>query len=241
MNNFTLIPALTVFTSTGHVPFRDSKRRFRAGGPYMNVYGRVVIAVVNVATRRTSPFPDRQRQLVDDVAAGATSLATREEPINHQDAASHLVFELTPELTKRRIADATRQAVILDHSLYMQVFNGHSTEALGQIGCEHVQEALAAVADGCMSPGNDSLALPVVTAALGLSGESTLADCKPASCFLQVLRVFHLFPGGEGCKRRNPKVNTDNSLALAGRFGFGFDGDTDVPTASGAPKAASSM
>lgn len=227
MNNVMLIPTLTALTGYSHVRLRDSGRRFRAGGPYIDVLGRVVIAVVRVATGGASPFPDGQRQAINDAAAGATGLATREESTNGQDR--HLVLQLPAEFPEPGITDALCQVPVALHPIHVQVLNSDRSKSFAQISRQHVQEPVTAVPDASMCPCYGELGFGVVAAPIDLPRRTALANRKPAFGGTVELGVSYFLSGGEGCERRNPEVNTDNSLALAGAGDFGFDGYCDVP------------
>ena len=207
--------------------------------------GRVVFAVVLLATLWTNPCPLPKAEALQNVPASfvATLLAAREKAVNRLQSPPiplALVFEHRTELPKRRIADGLGQTPVLDHAPDIQVLDGNGIIPPNQAGRRLVQGILAAPADPLVNPGNpDSLGVPT-SAPLHPPGQSPLRPSQPALVFGRQLGIgdplpiagrgktthaqIHSHHGSRGGQGREHLVQNQRHKILAARLTGNRDG-----------------
>jgi len=107
-------------------------------GKCLDVRCRIDVTVMGHAAGAACPFPFCQLQVLVDPSAVRTSLAGRLEPADAKDILSMpfgLIFKHGHECAPCGIGYALGEAMILDHSLYIQVLYGNRVVVLDKLRC----------------------------------------------------------------------------------------------------------
>ena len=108
------------------------------GTELQNIDCGVDVPVMPGSAFRTGPFSNPQWHFVLNNAAFRTGLAGGRKAVNHFNRAPiprRFVFDLSAKFAHADIGDCTRQGVILDHALDMQIFQYDHVGALDDGGC----------------------------------------------------------------------------------------------------------
>jgi hypothetical protein len=143
----------------------------------LDIYRRVYVSVVMDATRWTVPFPDGQRQFIQQMPTRRTQLRRRKESIQRQvcpAAPGSLVFQFTEYLPERRIRDVFGKIVILYHPYYVQSFDIDRLVLADDLRREFLKRIPSGIADfGVQSGYSESGFLSIITV-LDLSRQTAL-------------------------------------------------------------------
>jgi hypothetical protein len=177
-----------------------------------NVFGRVFVAVVFVATFRASPFANVQRQPFEHKTAVVAPFAGREEPVHRLQLFAiprTLVFEHPAKGSETSIANGPREISVRHHATHVQVFDADCVELADQTSRHLIEVILAGIGDSGMDSGNsDALANPT-SASLFATGQNPLGFGE--FCLLRglVLRVWNALAVGKRGESIDSEVNPD--------------------------------
>ena len=125
----------------------------------------------------------------------------------HSTGPCCLVREKCSELRPRRILDTFGEAMIVDHPIDRQVFDGNHIEAVDQATTLLMSKVRAPVPDPLMDTRHNPPAFPAFRGALGGSRQFPLRALQVFFIRAQELWAWDTFPSREGGKTQQAHVN----------------------------------
>ena len=178
-----------------------------------DIFGRIHIAVVGGAALRTGPLTHRQRQGVQQIAAGRTGFTTRKESVDLDDRFG-FGFEHADGRADRGIREGTGKAVVLNHAPEMQVFDVDDVEPACQHRTHLVEGIAPSIGNLFMQP-RHAAGLPEATVRpLLCSGQAPLGTGQVHRAPGKMFRVRDGLAGREGSQTADAEVDPNRVASL---------------------------
>ena len=194
----------------------SSPRRWGKSCP-LDIYCRVLIAVVVGLALWAIPLAHGQRQTFQNVTADVTPLARREEAINllqRLPIAVALVGEHRSEGAKCSVGETPRQAVVTDHAAHVQIFDADCVEAAHKVGCDLVHVIRPGISYVSVNLGDSHTGMLSPPATLDSPCEHSLCSRQLSLPLFTVAHVRDSLTVREGSETRDSEVNPDHSASL---------------------------
>ena len=176
----------------------------------VDIFGCVFIAVMVCAALWTIPFPNTERETVQNVAAVMTPLRGREEAIHKSQLppiALAFVGEHLTEHPERSIANRLCQGTALNHPPHIQVLDADPVVSAHQIGCHLVQVILSGVANVFLYPCNANALTVPHPASLDPTGETALCPRQSHLVLMRMPRGMDAPSVAQSSETIDPKIN----------------------------------
>jgi len=185
----------------------------------------VMVSMQNQTTERTSMHPHREgfRYILPAVRAPNAApfgLGVLQYPAT---STRSLVAEHLYEGIPRSVRDVFGEMMIMEHSRNIQIFNGNSSELIGDDSREFMLEVSPLIGDLDVCFGKPIHSLTTILAPLDLSGYLPLKLFESPLALDQVSWVWNMFPRAEGCKTLDADINTDRFVDVGVRSGWKLD------------------
>ncbi len=139
--------------------------------------------------------------------------------------------ELFKELRPCRITDAQRKAMIVNHTIDMQIFNTDDSKLIDDLSRVLVREVLAPPPDSFVDTRNHlAMAAPFFRAFFQFR-VFALDLCQCLFLLTKEARVGNLFPAGKGCKGFQTHINPNGVRIFWQPLSFMLNRKGDVPFA----------
>lgn len=164
------------------------------------------------STARTSPLPNIERQLIDDMPAVSTALRARKPTVDLDQVAPipcGFIGQLPDQFPPTRIANRASQLMVSHHILHCQVLNRDGLVFSHQSSRQLMQKILSSVRDRSVNFCNlQSRFIPIVRP-FHLADQSLLPPSQLLTKSIEVLWVRDLCPCTQSQQTGNAQVNSD--------------------------------
>jgi hypothetical protein len=182
-----------------------------------NVLRGIFISVMDHATTRANPTPNRQRHLCSDLPTMRAALTRGIPAVNLSKRLAvpvTFVFQIELEYAKPSVTDALGEAVVLDHAAHVQILNANHVKAFDQISRDFVQVIASRVGNVGVDASNFKLLSFPASATLFASRENPLRFRQALLMLAGVLGIANSFAIGQRGEAIDSQVHADTQTGL---------------------------